>query len=886
MSRPNKLILSCVCLFLSGVASLIYELVWIRQLVLVYGATLYAISAVLCAYMSGLALGAWGVSKILHGRWFAGGHGKPRSLIRAYALTELAIGLYALALPFGLNLLETAYPWAVKTFDQSPLAFHLVEFLGGTLLMLPATFLMGATLPMLGSWVIGDRAEELLADVSRLYGINTAGAVVGCLFAQFVGIRYFGIDGVTGLAVGLNVLVCLLCLLVPNPLADPQTHIVPEFARPLQKSVEDLDSPAPSRLLTLLVFFIFAYSGMASLAGEILWTRVLLFPMGSTLYSFALILAAFLTGIALGSLIADKIRGPMQPTAKFLLLEIAIGVVCIALLPAFDHMTEWTQKADRLLYDEQNTALRTLAFRSAFAFGFLLLPTIGFGMAFPIANKLHARLFLTSGRTLGNCYAINTLGAVFGTLLTPFLFIPAWGIRGSLFILYAVLILLSVIAWTLHRQSGPFRAAALLCTTILLMWGAYNGISPHVRRDLPGQGNFARIEFNTPPEQIRLLDYHEGDHATLSVVEDAASGSRTLYVDGFSTATVSGSVGGSAYMQAMGFIPMILHPDPKRVLVICFGTGNTLGAVSQFPQTQADGVEIDSNVLQLAHWFSRWNHDVLQRKNVGMFVQDGRRFLRWTENTYDVITLEPMSPVQAGVNNLYSREFYESASRHLAPDGIMLQWLPLHLVTPEDARAILKTFQEVFPHTSVWNSFLTRIVLLVGSKNPHAIDKARFEQAMANPDVHRLAEQIGVNSFLDFTDFFLADGRQAAPLIQNASVITDNRPLLEFSEATLLPPLPWQTDESFLNLLRHRAEHLPEVRNLTEEESAEWRAQFALRSAQRFAIFSQRYEGPGKDDFTAKAYSPGMDAVRQFLKQNDGKLISLENRHWRAAPYP
>jgi spermidine synthase len=363
-------------------------------------------------------------------------------------------------------------------------------------------------------------------------------------------------------------------------------------------------------------------------------------------------------------------------------------------------------------------------------------------------------------------------------------------------------------------------------------------------------------------------------------VEDQQSGARTLYVDGFSTATVSNSVGGSAYMQAMGFVPMVLHPDPKRALVMCFGTGNTLGTVSRFPGVTVDGVEIDRNVVSMAHWFSRWNHDAVNRDNVRLTYQDARGYIRWTDAMYDVITLEPMSPVQAGVNNLYSREFYEQSRQRLNPGGLMMQWLPLHLVGPEDARAIVKTFQSVFPHTSVWNSYLTRIVLLVGSDTPQVLDKSRFDTLMKNEALQETAKQIGISSFLDLMDFYLADGKSLAPLMDHASVITDDRPLLEHSPATLVPPLKRETDESFLNLLQYRLGKFPSMRGIQPEEIHYFQTNYEMRTAQRISIFAQRYRGPGAEAFARKNFRAGLEQVQTFLETHEGPFIQLSESGW------
>jgi spermidine synthase len=283
----------------------------------------------------------------------------------------------------------------------------------------------------------------------------------------------------------------------------------------------------------------------------------------------------------------------------------------------------------------------------------------------------------------------------------------------------------------------------------------------------------------------------------------------------------------------------------------------------------------------MAHWFSRWNHDAVNQDNVRLTYQDARGFIRWTDQTYDVITLEPMSPVQAGVNNLYSKEFYEQSRRRLNPGGLMMQWLPLHLVGPEDARAIVKTFQSVFPHTSVWNSYLTRIVLLVGSDEPQVLDKARFEDAMKHAEVREMAEQIGVFTFLDMMDFYLADGKLLAPLMDRAPVITDDLPLLEHSPATLVPPLKRETDESFLNLLQYRVGQFPATRGIKPEEITYFQKNYEMRTAQRISIFAQRYRGPGAGAFARKNYRAGLEQVQLFLQGHEGPFIQLSGSGWK-----
>jgi len=863
-----------ICLFLSGLSSLTYELLWIKQLKLVFGGTLYAISAVLCAFMTGLALGAWLISKYMH-------HPRLKNVgkIKLYGILEGAIGLYGLLFPFLLKAIGPLYPSLVSLAGGSDLLLHFLEFLLSTVLMLPSTFMMGATLPVIGSWSIDDRSR-IFSNLSFLYSLNTFGAVAGCLYTQFVATPILGIQGATYTAVGLNSLIFLLCWRWKEPSAE-SVHPTPK--RKEKKPRKETCEEQPSRVLGFVLLIIFAYSGMVSLASEILWTRILVFPLGSSLFSFTVILATFLFGIALGSLVAKKLLGDSQWILKFLCVELAIGVFCLLLFPVLDQLTHLTLQADSLFYDIDNTGWKTAAVRSLIAFGLMFLPTLGFGLVFPLANHIHFSLFGSIPRTLGNSYAVNTVGAIVGTLITPFLLIPWLGIQQSLFLLYSLLVLLALTGWVIHRGASPLRWAGTLSSGIILLAGAYAWATPRVDITQLGKNNLARIEINAATENLKMLDYKEGNFSTLSVIEDTRNGARTLYIDGFSTATSKTSVGGSAYMQAMGWVPMMLHPNPQRALVMCFGTGNTLGTVARFPGVEVDGVEIDRNVLALANWFTDSNHDVLNRNNVHLQIQDARNFIQWTRQKYDVITLEPMSPVQAGVNNLYSREFYDYARERLNPGGLMMQWLPLHLVGPEDAWSIIKTFQSSFPHVTVWNSFLTRIVLLVGSNEPLKLNPLQFEQRMRNPEIKKMAEQIGVFSYLDFLDFYLTDGDPLAALLEEIPRITDDLPLLEHSPANLVPPLKQQTDETFFNLLRFRVGRFPAMEGAGSEKILLERS-LAMRTAQRLSIFSQRYLGPGHALFREKNYREGLIRVQSFLDKHSSKYIHLSDDGWSDTP--
>lgn len=868
-SKSQINLIACVCLFASGIAALVYELIWFRCLALVFGASLYALSAVLCAFMLGLACGAWIMGRVLAGEKVS------NRLILRYGLFEGLIGLYALSFPLGLKILEKIYPMALPADGQVGLGLHIMEFLLGTILMLPATLLMGATLPLAGRWVVGDEKEQFFSGLSRLYGWNTMGAVFGCLFAQFFAIQLWGVQRTIWIGVLLNALVFVVCFFSARLSRE-------DLPSNMQQNVKASDGQErPASAVTFLVFSMFAYSGMAALSSEILWTRILVFPVGTTLFSFALILATFLSGIALGSLAARRLLGESNWVLKFVFIKIAIGLVCIGILPVLENLTELTSLADQFFYSLENSPGKTLFIRFLFAFGLMFIPTFGFGLLFPLANHIYSQRFGNVSKAIGNAYSINTLGGVVGTILTPFVFIPLFGIRLSVYLIYAVLIFFGIFVLTKYRKQSPGSIFICLLSVFILLFVGKTVMVPNIETDRLGVHNLARLEINAPKDRVKLLDYKEGEFSTISVVEDRESGARTIYLDGFSTATVSRSFSGSAYMQAMGFIPMVLHPGPENVLVIGFGTGNTLGVASLFPNANVHGVEIDKNVLEFSKWFADWNHDVLRRSNTKMFVQDGRAFLRWSKTNYDVIIMEPMSPLQAGVVSLYSKEFYELALGRLKEGGILVQWLPLHLAGREDARSITRTFKNAFPEFSVWNSFLTRIVLLVGSREKIVMDKNLFEERLGNPEIKKVAKEMKVMSFLDFADFYITDGDNLSEFLESANEISDDKPLLEFSSVSLLPPMKWETDESFLNMLRHRVHQKPPVKGLSANEQDVFGRNFQLRTAQRLGVFSRRYQGPGAEFFAGGNYFSGLEAVSIYFESYKKPSIHLDDARWQ-----
>ncbi len=232
----------------------------------------------------------------------------------------------------------------------------------------------------------------------------------------------------------------------------------------------------------------------------------------------------------------------------------------------------------------------------------------------------------------------------------------------------------------------------------------------------------------------------------------------------------------SRYMLSMGHLPMLLHPDPKNALVICFGTGQTANAVRQENPNSLDIVDINPKVFELAHYFSA-NQNVLEDPRVKQIVMDGRAYIRRTQKSYDIITLEPMPPILAGVNALYSKEFYEQARRILTEEGVIAQWLPFHTVTPQSSAAIVKTFQSVFPNAILWLDYPTKNGILLGSKNDAAIlDKAWPGFARRLLPGRPITEDEAIKSII-------LDAGGLLNYTSQAEIISDDNQFLDYGQA-------------------------------------------------------------------------------------------------------
>jgi len=706
-----------VCFFLSGGTSLVYQVVWLRMLALVFGHTVYAITAVLAAFMAGLALGSFLLSRYA---------ARLRDPIRAYGWLEIGVGLSCAAVPLLLRGVAHLYLGLHQALGPSYGTFGVVQFALVLCLLLLPTTLMGGTLPVLAQALARDE-RGLRGTVGGLYAVNTFGAVLGVVWAGYLALPELGTRTTSLAAVVANVVVGLLAL-AWSRVRSARTAVGDGAAEALRAGASEPSRAwrIPRGLGAWLTVAALGISGAISMIYEVAWTRALALIMGSSTYAFSAMLVAFLLGIAGGSALFSWMwsRRDITP-ATFAGIQIGVAASTAAVVVLFERVPELFVLG--LAWSLAPPFVQVLQLAVSVA---CLLPAALFiGATFPCAVAVAGRGAASVGRDVGRVFAVNTLGAIAGALVGGLVLVPAFGVQTALEIGIGGNLALAAVLFLGAARPVPVRAwigagAALLAGSATFQLAPWD---PRVMTSGPGIyaswhyiSAAARGNLAATLRSRDLLFYRDGLSSTVSV--DRVGDNVLLRVNGKVDAS---STGDMPTQLMLGHLPMLVHPDPRRVLVIGLGGGITAAAVTRYPVERLDIVEIEPAVVEASRFLSHVNGDVLGDPRVRLVIADARNFLLTTSERYDVIISEPSNPWISGIAPLFTVEFFELARRRLRPGGIMTQWTHAYGLVPADLRMIVRTFQKVFPAASVWQP-LFHDLLLLGRTATGPIDLRRL----------------------------------------------------------------------------------------------------------------------------------------------------------------
>ncbi|MCP3982765.1 MAG: hypothetical protein GY723_00155 [bacterium] len=814
--------------FASGFSALVYEVLWARQLVLVFGNTVDATTTVLATFMGGLALGG-----VAGGRIAARLESPP---LKVYAGLEAGIAVFALGFPMYLQALLPVYQWIYPTVATSPAAVTGMRFVMVSIyLALPAA-LMGATLPILVR-ATAPQEGQAAASLGGLYAANTAGGVLGVVLTGFLLIPSLGLSSTSMVAVAINLAVAAAGWSLAS-----RSESRPAVA---SRTV----TPTPERMAAQAAIFA---TGMFGLALEVIWTRILLLVFGSTVYAFSVMLATFLTGIALGATIsrrfATRVHNPSSWIALVpLLLAIAAGVAA--------HMVDLLPTVFLATVVQWDLSWRGDILGRALVSAIVLLPTsLLLGAMFPLVIRVGPSEPGPLARWTGTIYAYNTAGAILGSVTAGFLLVPMLGTLNSLRALSAALGLLGlVLAW---RTEFRVRATLVAVTIGILLASLHPwDVSTMFMR----RGQLA--QFSQATKVKRTIKYHaEGKISTVTVTEVPGVGMKLLRVDGkieMTTKPIDVRLG-----KLLAHLPMLLHPNPENVFNLGLGAGLTVGALSTHGPSVIDVAELEPHMVEAARFFEKENQGVLDHDNLRILFQDGRNHLLMTRRSYDVLASDPLEPVVGPAASLFTREHFEVARSRLAPGGLMSQWIPLYELGPREFTSILKAFVGTFEHVTL---FLTGgDAILIGSEEALDLDADRIEKRMEVPAVRDDLMSIGFHSVSRLLGSYVTEIGPEHTLAMDVLENTDDRPYLEFAAPKLQRVDTWSTN------LR---------RLLTWKKSPPPGATQGVRDAFR----SQKFWLQARMALKERDLKRSHQLLRRSLKLDPGNPLAQEQlREWEA----
>ncbi len=779
--RTLKII--AICFVLSGATGLSYEVLWARMLGLVFGATTLGISAVLAAFMGGLALGSALAAR------YAARIARP---VRAYALIEIAIGLYALAVPLLFRGIDRVYAEAAQHFHPGFYGAAFSRFALATAVLVVPTALMGATLPVLVAALQRSRGHNASA-LARLYMWNLAGAITGVIAAGFCLLPHYGVRATIWIGALTNLAIGLAALLLDSKSADSGNDIASQVPH---GGSEEINRPLPQAVLTVRFWLFCAFiSGFVTISMQVVWVRMLAMIIGSSTYAFSIVLALFLSGLALGAYLVSTKKNSDGLRRAVLVIEILTAFTLFLSLRI-------TSATPNLLI---STGLRLginswsglLALQIAAAALLILLPAILMGMVMPLVlmwagstrqqqpDELASAPAPSSVSLVGRSYALNTVGAIAGSVITAFLLIPGTSTRFTIFCAAALCLITAGIAYEPRRatsdralaRSLAIGATVVLVVAIFVAWprlnlnalstGAYDS---YVRVLAKSRGGGPEDGRSDQPSDHQLLMYEEGRTATVSVRRDW--GITSVAINGRTNASDADDMPTQVMLGQLG---VLNAPRAGRALIVGFATGVTAGSVLQSPIESLDCVEIEPAAVASSHFFEHVNNRPLDDPRLHLIIDDARTYLRVNPGTYDLIISEPSHPWVPGVANLFTREFFALGRERLGDDGVFVQWLQTYQLSTESLRSVLATFHETFPHVAVFRvqgAAKGKDLILVGSRQALSLD--RIDERMRDPRTKADLARVGIKTADDVRAWFVCDENQLGPAVAGAVINTDD----------------------------------------------------------------------------------------------------------------
>jgi spermidine synthase len=749
----------------SGCAALVYEIVWFHLLRLVIGASALSLGILLASFMGGMFLGSLLLARVV-----------PVAVhpLRVYALIEIGIGAFGVVLPFVLPAVRAVY---IGLFGHGVAGIALRGVVAA-LLLLPPTALMGATLPAVARRYRGHHGGT--SALAELYGANTLGAVLGCLLTGFYILPNWDILVATGIAAALNFAIGVTALRLSRRTEDDDQA----SAEPEPQVAAGVDART--------IYQVAALSGLTALGAQVAWTRLLALLFGGTIYTFAIILAIFLGGLGVGSTLAAFYLKRGHDPRRLL------AASQLALVPAIVYAAFMIAKIIPYTATLRVVPIGTLHVLHVIRCFEVIFPAaVLWGMSFPLALAAVRDADADRGRSSGNVYAANTLGAIGGSLLTSLVLIPTWGTRLAQQVFVALAACSAALMYASLRRAAANEPNTPQANPDEKAQGKPKRTRLDLLADLPWPAAIAgALLVPALPPQFQAIGRYiwtlnerdkfpyvvEGVASTVAVRESVNN--RYYHVAGKVEASTDHL--DMRLQRLLGHLSALAHPHPESVLVVGLGAGITAGTFIVHPEVKRIVIcEIEPAVLPAAsRFFSQENHSVLSDERVQVVNDDARHFLATTDEKFDIITSDPIHPWVRGNSVLFSQEYYAIVKDKLNRGGIATQWVPLYETSEKAIQIQMRTFIDAFPDGTVWNSQPDAKgydVVLLGQVEPLIIDMGAVQKRIDdNEALKKSLAHVKLGSALDIFASYGTRGRDLGPWLGDTPVNRDFSLKLEY----------------------------------------------------------------------------------------------------------
>ncbi|MEM7531938.1 MAG: fused MFS/spermidine synthase [Chloroflexota bacterium] len=757
MSYHTTRTLLLVLYSLSGISALIFQVTWVRQSTLVFGVSVYAYAAVLAAFMGGTALGSY-----LLGRRAD----QVANPLRLYTGLQLGIAITGFVSSLALTALMPLYGQLVQSFAPTSSQIVLIRLLFSILLLVPPTFLMGATLPAMARAYTGQKRGSVGSDVGWLYAAETLGAALGCGLTGLFLLRLLGTQETLYVAITLNVIAAIGAWVVQGQLSSASQTIS------TQKTSKKPQSQSSSARPFVLKFVLWTYalSGFVALGYEVAWARILAIFTTDAVFSFSIMLTTFLAGLGIGGWLGarwiqqNQQAGNAIQLRHFGLMQLAVGLSALLTLFLFTLLPSLSLES----VFGNPTVGNIMLFEFLIGFIILILPTTFLGILFPIAVSIYTQEQAdTIGADLGRLNAFNTFGAVLGSLAVGFILIPRLGLQGTVAGLAVVNLVIGLVttwiisapATTKSNKNAPPQD--LLRERMLPQAGIALGI---VMVMLLPDGQY--FGFRQGPSEY-MVYYSEGVETTVAVFDVPEENFKVSFVNG-RIEVPTDPISMYAF-RLLGHLPPILRPDAEKAMMLSFGNGVATGSLDTHRIPHIDAVDLSAQQFEAAEIYWEENYNVLRSPRLNTYVEDGRNFLLQTPHTYDIITTDATHPVNTSSWALFTQEFYEQVDQRLADDGVFMQWLPFHNLIEPDFKTIIRTVQHVFPNTTVWFSGGSH-AFVVATREP--LTNATLQEMLQAADNEFVDDDLG--PIMALGQYWAMDADEVRVYVGEGPLVTDN----------------------------------------------------------------------------------------------------------------